>query len=169
MSAVHELAALLPAALAAALRGASPPVHSTAASAVAAALEDAPRFHELLAALTSPECSPCAKDAAGATLRRGSPRCGSSDTTTVAAEAAASRARGTAAYARGAYGEAAESYGAALRLCAPGRDAAALHANRSAALLRCSHVTAALRDCDAALQHDPVRGYTRAAAPPPQD
>lgn len=85
----------------------------------------------------------------------------------VAAEAAAARARGTAAYARGAYGEAAESYGAALRLCAPGRDAAALHANRAAALLRSGHVTAALRDCDAALTLDPVRGHTRAAAPSP--
>ena len=168
MSAVNELAALLPPALVAALAGASPPAFSTAASEVAAALEDAPRFHELLAALTSADCSPCAKDAAGATLRRVSPRGRAADAS-AAAEAAAARARGTAAYASGAYSDAAESYGTALRLCAPGRDAAALHANRAAALLRSGHVTAALRDCDAALTHDPVRGRTHAAAPSPCD
>jgi hypothetical protein len=66
MSAVAELAALLPAALAASLRSAAPPPAEECAAAVAAALDAHPRFLDLLAALTEPEGSPCAKDAAGA-------------------------------------------------------------------------------------------------------
>ena len=71
-----ELAALLPASLAAALRSPSPPTVDEAASAVASALEAQPRFHDLLAALTDVEGSPCAKDAAGASaaLRQPLPR-----------------------------------------------------------------------------------------------
>ena len=66
MSAVSELAALLPAALAASLRAPSPPPPEECAAKVAAALDAQPRFLELTAALTDVSTSPCAKDAAGA-------------------------------------------------------------------------------------------------------
>ena len=72
------------------------------------------------------------------------------------AEAAAARARCTSAFARGAYAAAFEAYSAALRLSAVS-DAAPLFANRAAALLRLGHAAAALRDCERALQLDPVR------------
>ncbi len=66
MSAVAELAALLPAALREALHAPSPPPPDECAIAVAAALAPHPRFRNLLEALTDPAASPCAKDAAGA-------------------------------------------------------------------------------------------------------
>ena len=68
MAAVTELAALLPAPVLALLRSdvSSP---STCAEAVAAALEEHPRFRELVAALTGKD-GPCACDDQGASPTR---------------------------------------------------------------------------------------------------
>jgi len=89
--------------------------------------------------------------------------CTDRKTPLLCAEAVAARARGTSAFARGAYADAAERYGTALRMSAAS-DAAPLFANRAAALLRLGHAAAALRDCERALQLDPVRSDGRVLA-----
>jgi hypothetical protein len=88
---VLELEALLPADVAASLKGddnadadphyaadaaaAALPSPEACARAVAAALQGAPRFEELVAALTAQHGSACAKDAAGAFFRLRPPAC----------------------------------------------------------------------------------------------